>query len=79
MKEIDEKMMKEIEIGAKHMGISPEEAEAEYRSICEENKTDVNDNVSQSLFRNYVRGNMKPKKMNNNSGSNSLVKKHLEI
>ena len=74
MKEINEKMMKEIEIGAGHMGISADEAEAKYRSICEENNTDVNDVVSQSLFRNYVRGNMKPKKTNTNSGSNSLVK-----
>ena len=74
MKEIDEKMMKEIEIGAGHMGIAADEAVAKYRSICEENNTDVNDVVSQSLFRNYVRGNMKPKKTTTKSGSNSLVK-----
>lgn len=74
MKEIDEKMMKEIEIGAGHMGIAADEAVAKYRSICEENNTDVSDVVSQSLFRNYVRGNMKPKKTTTKSGSNSLVK-----
>jgi len=72
MKEINEKMMKEIEIGAGHMGIATNEAVAKYRSICEENDTDVNEVVSQSLFRNYVRGNMKPKKTTTNSGSNSF-------
>ena len=74
MKEINEKIMKEIEIGANHMGISTEELVEKYRAICKENGVEVDNDISVSLLRNYVRGNMPTKKTNNNSGSNSLVK-----
>ena len=74
MKEINEKIMKEIEIGASHMGVSTEELVEKYRAICKENGMEVDNDISVSLLRNYVRGNMPTKKGNNNSGSNSLVK-----
>ena len=71
---IDEKIMKEIEIGAKHLAITTEEMVDKYVEICEENGVDVNSDVAVALLRNYVRGNMKRTTTNNNSGSNSLVK-----
>ncbi len=72
---IDEKIMKEIEIGAKHLAITTEEMVEKYVEICEENGVDVNSDVAVALLRNYVRGNMKRATTNNNSGgSNSLVK-----
>lgn len=71
---IDEKIMKEIEIGAKHLGITTEEMVNKYVEICEENGVDVNSDVAVALLRNYVRGNMKRTTTNNSSGSNSLVK-----
>ena len=71
---IDEKIMKEIEIGAKHLAITTEELVDKYVKICEENGVDVNSDIAVSLLRNYVRGNMKRTTTNNNSGSNSLVK-----
>mgnify|MGYP001164930998 FL=1 len=70
---IDEKIMKEIEIGAKHLAITTEEMVNKYVEICEENDVDVNSDVAVALLRNYVRGNMK-RTTTNNSGSNSLVK-----
>ena len=70
---IDEKIMKEIEIGAKHLGITTEEMVNKYVEICEENDVDVNSDVAVALLRNYVRGNMK-RTTTNNGGSNSLVK-----
>ena len=74
MKDIPEKIMKEIEIGAKHLNITTDEMVVIYRSFCEENGVEVDSDIAVSLLRNYVRGNMKPKKTNTNSGSNSLVK-----
>ena len=71
---IDEKIMKEIEIGAKHLTITTEEMVDKYVEICEENGVDVNSDVAVALLRNYVRGNMKRTTTNNSSGSNSLVK-----
>jgi|TARA_B100000085_G_scaffold256996_1_gene257947 hypothetical protein len=71
---IDEKIMKEIEIGAKHLAITTEEMVNKYVEICEENGVDVNSDVAVALLRNYVRGNMKRTTTNNSSGSNSLVK-----
>jgi len=71
---IDEKIMKEIEIGAKHLTITTEEMVNKYVEICEENGVDVNSDVAVALLRNYVRGNMKRTTTNNSSGSNSLVK-----
>jgi len=71
---IDEKIMKEIEIGAKHLAITTEEMVNKYVEICEENDVDVNSDVAVALLRNYVRGNMKRTTTNNSSGSNSLVK-----
>ena len=73
MKEINEKMMKEIEIGSKHIGITVDEMVVKFRSMCEENGIELDSDIAVSLLRNYVRGNM-PKKNTNNSGSNSLVK-----
>ena len=73
MKEINEKMMKEIEIGSKHIGITVDEMVVKFRSMCEENGIELDNDIAVSLLRNYVRGNM-PKKNTNNSGSNSLVK-----
>tara|TARA_R100001509_G_scaffold100910_2_gene59015 strand:- start:1917 stop:3146 length:1230 start_codon:yes stop_codon:yes gene_type:complete len=71
---IDEKIMKEIEIGAKHLAITTEEMVNKYVEICEENDVDVNSDVAVALLRNYVRGNMKRTTTNNSGGSNSLVK-----
>ena len=74
MKDIPEKIMKEIEIGAKHLNITTDEMVVIYRSFCEENGVEVDSDIAVSLLRNYVRGNMRAKTTNNNSGSNSLVK-----
>ena len=71
---IDEKIMKEIEIGAKHLTITTEEMVDKYVEICEENGVDVNSDVAVARLRNYVRGTMKRTTTNKSSGSNSLVK-----
>ena len=71
---IDEKIMKEIEIGAKHLATTTEELVDKYVAICKENGVDVNSDIGVSLLRNYVRGNMKRATTKTNSGSNSLVK-----
>ena len=69
----DDKIRKEIEDGAKHMDVSVEVLTDKYVSICKENNLDVNNPIGLGMLRNYVRGNMRMKK-NNNNGSNSLVK-----
>ncbi len=71
---IDEKIMKEIEIGAKHLATTTEDLVDKYVDICKENGVDVNSDIGVSLLRNYVRGNMKRATTKTNSGSNSLVK-----
>ena len=50
MKNIPEKIMKEIEIGAKHLNITTEEMVVIYRSFCEENGVEVDSDIAVSLL-----------------------------
>ena len=75
---MQEKLRKEIEIGAKIVEMSIEEAMEKFKEICKENTTSEDSQIALALWRGYVGNVQRMKKVSNNSsntGSNSLVKK----
>jgi len=78
VKSMQEKLKKEIEIGAKIVEMSVEEAMDKFKEICKENTTSEDSQIALALWRGYVGNVQRMKKVSNNSsntGSNSLVKK----